>query len=73
MNKAFCLSTLLILSLSAQAAQSKSEPVKKSATGVCHSAESRFYGKLKNFTSYESLKACVDSGGHLPGKKAQKS
>jgi hypothetical protein len=72
MKTALCLSTLLILALTAQAAEDKSTSVKKSATGVCHSSESRFYAKLKHFTSYDSLKACLDSGGSLPGKKAQK-
>lgn len=72
MKNALCLSTLMILALTAQAADNKSVSVKKSASGVCHSAESRFYAKLKNFTSFDSLKACLDSGGTLPGKKAKK-
>jgi hypothetical protein len=72
MNKSFLISSLLLLAFTAQAADSKPGPVKKSASGICHESQSRFYAKLKHFTSYDTLKACLDSGGHVAGKKAQK-
>jgi hypothetical protein len=65
----------LLFAFNAQAADLKptatKAAVKKSSTGVCHTAESRHHAKLKNFTPYDTLKACLDSGGHLPGKKAK--
>lgn len=64
----------LLLALSAQAADSKpgSNPaVKKSSTGLCHTNQSRHYAKLQNFTPYDSLKACLDSGGHQSKKKTK--
>lgn len=71
MKKSFCLVSLFLMTLSAQAVDTKTVPitpaVKKSATGVCHGSESRFYSKLKKFTPYDNIKACLDSGGHMPG------
>ena len=76
MNKSLCISALLLLAFNAQAADIKSNTnqagVKKSASGICHGSDSRFYAKLKHFTSYDSLKACLDSGGQMPGKKLKK-
>jgi hypothetical protein len=72
MNKSLLISSLLMLAFTAQAADSKIGSVKKSASGICHESQSRFYAKLKHFTSYETLKACLDSGGQLAGRKLQK-
>ena len=44
-----------------------SEPsVKKSNTGICHAEDSPWFTRTKNFTPYDSLKACLSSGGRLP-------
>ena len=41
--------------------------VKKSKSGICHAKNfSSYYGRVKNFTSYPSLKSCLDSGGRCP-------
>lgn len=76
MKNTLCVFTLVVLSLNAQAADTKSTTnqtgVKKSASGICHESSSRFYAKLKHFTSYDSLKACLDSGGHQPAKTSKK-
>jgi hypothetical protein len=40
--------------------------VKKSRSGICHAPESRYYGRTLNFVAYESLEACLASGGRLP-------
>lgn len=46
---------------------SDSPKVKKSSTGICHQkGVSNYYEKTKNFTSYNSLEECLDSGGRLP-------
>lgn len=40
--------------------------VKKSKSGICHTSQSQHYDHTKNFTSYQSLSACIDAGGRLP-------
>ncbi len=42
------------------------EPVKLSRSGICHDTESPYYSRTKNFTAYDSLQQCLDSGGRLP-------
>jgi len=38
-----------------------SETVKKSRSGICHDGTSPYYHKLKNFTAYDSMLACIES------------
>lgn len=46
--------------------------VKKSKSGICLDESSQYFDKTKNFTPYQSLDACLDSGGRLPkGYKAK--
>lgn len=75
MNKFFCAFVLTFVTFNAMAADPKvsatGPAVKKSASGMCHERNSRFYNKVKKFTPYDNLKACVDSGGQLPAKKAK--
>jgi hypothetical protein len=40
--------------------------VKKSKSGICHDTSSRYYKQTKRFTAFDTLKACLDSGGRLP-------
>jgi hypothetical protein len=40
--------------------------VKKSSTGICHDQSSRWYEQTKQFTPYNTLQGCLDSGGRLP-------
>lgn len=42
--------------------------IKKSSAGLCHAPGTTYYNKTKIYTSYNSLKACLDSGGILPQK-----
>ena len=37
--------------------------VKKSRSGICHTPESRWYERTTHFEPYDSLEACVASGG----------
>jgi micrococcal nuclease len=39
--------------------------VKKSKSGICHQKGSEYYDQTKNFTAYETLQACLDSGGRM--------
>ena len=45
--------------------------VKMSSSGICHSPESPFYNRTKNFTPYPSITDCLSAGGRLP--KGQRS
>lgn len=40
--------------------------VKKSKSGICHSQESSYYNRTKNFNAFDSLESCLNSGGRLP-------
>ena len=40
--------------------------VKKSNSGICHAPSSRWYTRTKNFTPFNNLESCIDSGGRLP-------
>lgn len=40
--------------------------VKKSSTGICHEKGTTYYERTKNFTSYNSIEECLNSGGRLP-------
>ncbi|PCE67547.1 HNH endonuclease family protein [Salinivibrio sp. YCSC6] len=52
---------LISVSLGAQA-----DVVKKSKSGICHDSYSSYYNRTKNFTSFDTLQACLNSGGRLP-------
>lgn len=43
-----------------------SDTVKKSSSGICHSVESPYYNRVKNFTPYSDISGCLNSGGRLP-------
>jgi hypothetical protein len=45
---------------------SSSGVVKKSRSGICHSSESPWYAATRNYQSFTSLRACLNSGGRLP-------
>jgi micrococcal nuclease len=40
--------------------------VKKSSTGICHAPGTTYYSKTKNFTPYDTVQDCLDSGGRMP-------
>jgi len=40
--------------------------VKKSSTGICHAPGTTYYEKTKTYTSYDTVDACLASGGRLP-------
>lgn len=40
--------------------------IKKSASGICHNEQSSYYLRTKNYTPYQTIEACVVSGGRLP-------
>jgi hypothetical protein len=42
------------------------EVVKKSRSGICHAPGTAYYPRTLQFTPYESIEACLASGGRLP-------
>jgi len=40
--------------------------VKKSRNGICHNSSSRSYERTKYYSAFNSLEACLASGGRLP-------
>ncbi|MFM5507912.1 hypothetical protein ACET6U_02885 [Aeromonas rivipollensis] len=41
-------------------------PVKKSRSGICHPQGGTYYSRTKHYTPYDSMQACLDSGGRAP-------
>lgn len=41
-------------------------PVKKSRNGICHPQSGTYYGRTKHYVPYDSMQACLDSGGRAP-------
>lgn len=56
--------TLLIAAISTQPAIAAT--VKMSTSKICHDWRSPYYERIKTFTSYPSLDACLADGGRLP-------
>lgn len=40
--------------------------VKKSTTNICHDSSSSYYERTKNFIPFDTIEACLASGGRLP-------
>lgn len=40
--------------------------VKMSSSGWCHPPQSSWYERTKNYQAFDSIEACLDSGGELP-------
>ncbi|WP_273207067.1 HNH endonuclease family protein [Marinobacter subterrani] len=47
------------------------EVVKKTSSGICHPPESSYYERTHDFKPFDSVEACVTSGGRLPKTLAQ--
>jgi hypothetical protein len=54
-----------VFSLNMNAAD-KEPPVKKSRSSICHEKGSTYYSRTKHYTSFNSMKDCLDSGGRRP-------
>ena len=62
---AFSAITVLILfTIKRRQKKANDNPVRKNNnTGRCHNANSRFYKKLTDYTEYDTMQDCIDSGG----------
>lgn len=47
-------------------APANASTIKKSNSGLCHSPPSSWYERTNNYQPYDSVDACLDSGGKLP-------
>ncbi len=47
-------------------ASAHASTIKKSNSGLCHPPQSSWYERTKNYQPYDSVDACLDSGGKLP-------
>lgn len=65
------LAVLFSLSACGQSdiAAQTSPMVKQSTSGICHDKTSSSYHRTKNFVAFNSVAACIDSGGRLPKSK----
>ena len=71
MKKLIIMLTVILFSQNLAFAQNAE--IKKSAkSGICYSADSKSYKKLKDFTPYKTLDECVAAGGKLPKAAAKK-
>mgnify|MGYP001337418822 FL=1 len=57
---------LFLLVVSCDNFQNKNPNVKKSTTDICHKKGSQYYKQTKNFISFDTISACLESGGRLP-------
>ena len=62
------MAVLLILTAFAAPAfaDDSNPPVKKSDSGICHARGTTYYSRTTHFKPYETLEACLKSGGRLP-------
>ena len=70
-NISWLLSTLILLvALTAFSvfisSDATAQEVKKSGSGICHCPGSQFYDRTSNFTAFDTLEACLASGGREP-------
>ena len=69
------LGSLAIVALTVGASIARAQgvedpPVKKSTQGICHERGKGSYSKTKHFESYETLEACIASGGRASANVA---
>ncbi|WP_211262087.1 HNH endonuclease family protein [Marinomonas fungiae] len=60
------LSAFLLIGLSNPALAEADQPIKKSKSSICHRPNTEHYSKTKNFKVYDTIEACLASGGRLP-------
>jgi len=60
------INILAVILFSQNLAFAQNAEIKKSAkSGICYSADSKSYKKLKNFTPYKTMDECMAAGGKL--------
>lgn len=62
----YLLISALLLGMAPAMANASGPPVKKSRSNICHAAGSTYYAQTKNYTPYQTMQACLNSGGRRP-------
>ncbi|MCH1918018.1 HNH endonuclease family protein [Shewanella sp. A3A] len=57
---------LVAILLSLSASSTMAAEARMSNSHICHDSSSPYYARLKHFTSYSTMDACLKAGGHLP-------
>ena len=65
LNYCFAPVTVFVIAITASASVSAQE-VKKSGSGICHCPGGQFYDRTMNFTAFDTIGACLASGGRHP-------
>ena len=60
------LAVFLFVWATSVSATAGTDIVKMSNSGLCHPPQSNWYERTKNYRAFDSLAACLDSGGELP-------
>lgn len=47
------------------------ETIKRTSGGICHPSASSYHGRIRAFHGFDSLEACLVSGGRLPARLAR--
>ena len=48
------------------ASEATAQQIKKSRLGICHCPGGQFYDRTSNFTAFDTIGACLESGGREP-------
>ena len=64
---------IVFFALLASATPAFASVVKMSNSGICHPPQSSWYHRTKTFQPFDSVEACLDSGGRLPKGMARPS
>lgn len=65
-NNTILITGLLFIYSTAAGAEDAASFVKKSRNGYCHYQTSDFYTRTMHFEKFETLGACMESGGKFP-------
>lgn len=57
---------ILALCMAPAQIHASSQLIKKSSSGICHSADSAHYKRIKTFQAFTSINECLNTGARLP-------
>ncbi len=67
------LAIFLVIAGLSFSSTANADVVKLSNSGLCHPPQSSWYERTKNYQAFDSVAACLDSGGELPKGMSQSS
>lgn len=60
------LLTLILAFLNLYSSPTAAAVIKKTSSGICHPPASSYYDRTKNYQPFDTVEACLGSGGRLP-------